>query len=88
MPWNHRQGRFGYFVDLLDHLDVLKRAPGGGLKMFGFCKRGERRSAAVLGVVLMCYFGFTANAAKAQMEDRRSGSDGRAQNTGCISFTS
>ena len=87
VPWNYREGRMRYFIEFLDHLDVLRRQPSG-VRMFCFCKRGERRSAAVLAVTLMCYFGFTANAAKAQIEDRRSGSNGRAQNTSFTSFAS
>ena len=87
VPWNYREGRLRYFIDFLDRLYVLSRK-AGGVKTFCFCKRGERRSAAVLAVTLMCYFGFTANAAKAQIEDRRSGSNGWAQNTSFTWFAS
>ena len=53
VPWNYREGRVRYFIELLDHLDVLRRQPGG-VRMFCFSKRGERRSAAVVAVTLMC----------------------------------
>jgi protein-tyrosine phosphatase len=72
-PWNFESKRFENVAKLLHSFgSMLTWSSDGARKVLFFCKKGERRSAAVLMVILCEIFGFTRNAAKSQIEDRRS----------------
>jgi hypothetical protein len=72
-PWNFQSKRFENVTKMLNSFgSMLTWSSDRVKKVLFFCKKGERRSAAVLMVILCEIFGFTRNAAKSQIEDSRS----------------
>ena len=72
-PWNYAQHRRENVDTLLHSFRSMLRFSNRALKkFFVFCKKGERRSAAVLMVILCEVYNFSRHAAKSQIEDRRS----------------
>ena len=71
-PWNwaaHRKENVDTLVN--SFRSMLRFSTRPTKRVFVFCKKGERRSAAVLMVILCVIFHFSRNAAKKQIEDRR-----------------
>ena len=75
VSWNHVPSRLGQLRAATNVLrEVMgNHAPRRPLKVFFFCKKGERRSAAVLAVILCCLFGFSPPSAKKHIEVLRTG---------------
>jgi hypothetical protein len=72
-PWNFAQERHANVTTMLNAFrGMLRWCDRRHRKVFFFCKKGERRSAAVLMVVLCEVFGFSRRGAKCQIEDMRS----------------
>ena len=72
-PWNFGSQRF-YNVNnmLLDFKGMLDHSKHNKMRrVLFFCKKGERRSAAVLMVVLCQIYAFSRKAAKYQIEEMR-----------------
>ena len=71
-PWNYGARRVENINKTLQSVqDMLRYSNRQVRKVFVFCKKGERRSAAVLMVIMCEIFNFTRNAAKSQIEDTR-----------------
>ena len=71
-PWNYGARRVENINKTLQSVqDMLRYSNRQVRKVFVFCKKGERRSAAVLMAILCVIFHFSRNAAKKQIEDRR-----------------
>ena len=72
-PWNFASQRFYNVNNMLhDFKGMLDRSDHNKMRrVLFFCKKGERRSAAVLMVVLCQIFHFSRKAAKYQIEEMR-----------------
>lgn len=69
--WNHERGREHHLVTMLNWLIANIMHDHERHKIIVICKKGERRSAAVIAMMLICLYDFTLNAAAAQICDRR-----------------
>ena len=80
-PWNFASQRFYNVNNMLhDFKGMLDRSDHNKMRrVLFFCKKGERRSAAVLMVVLCQIYAFSRNAAKKQIEDMRPRAAGERQ---------
>ena len=71
-PWNYAQHRRENVDTLLHSFRSMLWFSNRALKkVFVFCKKGERRSAAVLMVILCEVYHFSRQAAKFQIEEMR-----------------
>ena len=71
-PWNFVSKRFHNVHNMLcDFSGMLEHAGHEMRRVYFFYKKGERRSAAVLMVVLCEVYAFSRSAAKYQIEDMR-----------------
>jgi hypothetical protein len=69
--WNHAPKRVEYLVGVLTWVKSHILQAGGKQKIYVCCRKGERRSAAVVAVMLMVLHDFSINAASSQITDRR-----------------
>jgi hypothetical protein len=69
--WNHAPKRLDYLVDVLTWVNANVLKADGKQRVYVCCRKGERRSAAVVAVLLMVLHEFSINAASAQITDRR-----------------
>jgi hypothetical protein len=70
-PWNHTEGRHGHMVSLLNWVIANVLQTNETHRIIVICRKGERRSAAVLAVMLILLYDFSVNAAAGQISDRR-----------------
>ena len=71
-PWNFTQGRFAACIKMLSAVSEQLRTEAY-TKVLVFCKRGERRSAAVMAVLLSVLCDMEVGAACEHIASRRLG---------------